>query len=347
MDNIFNIMAVLIVLSALMTFPGSSSILSFFNLFLKLTYIVYIYYFLRVFIQTRTDFIGVLTTMLYASIFPLFNLLYEVFVSPVSANTDRMQGLFADVINYASYLIFSMIIIVYFYFQRRKLSTIMKINPTYIIIYFGIVLMGMWQIKHMASIAVFLMVLGLFLIHDMRKRTMQIILYSILIIVTFIVYGDAFLEEVINPRMMREVEVVKGERKTSQAFHGRMSRWEGVWSRYKSASLFGKVFGYPYEFDRKVNAMVGFNVHNDYLRMLFFTGIIGLLVYLFYIYKLVSRIKYLNKSDKFVSVALLASLFLYSITTIPTIYVGFMNVYVSLFAYLALPQRVLLKYKND
>jgi hypothetical protein len=55
----------------------------------------------------------------------------------------------------------------------------------------------------------------------------------------------------------------------------------------------------------------------------------------------------LNKADKFVSTALLASLFLYSITTIPTIYVGFMNMYVTLFAYLALPQRVLLKYKND
>jgi O-antigen ligase len=93
--------------------------------------------------------------------------------------------------------------------------------------------------------------------------------------------------------------------------------------------------------------MIGIIVHNDFLRMLFFAGIVGFITWLIFLSRIIRRIKYLNKADKFVSIALLASLFLYSITTIPTIYVGFMNIYVTLFAYLALPQRVLLKYKND
>jgi O-antigen ligase len=93
--------------------------------------------------------------------------------------------------------------------------------------------------------------------------------------------------------------------------------------------------------------MIGINVRNDYLRMLFFTGIIGFITWLIFLSRIIRRIKYLNKADKFAAMALLASLFLYSVTTIPTIYVGFMNMYVTLFAYLALPQRVLLKYKND
>jgi hypothetical protein len=232
-DKTFNILALLIISSSIMTFPGTVSFLTFINLFLKFTYIVYIYYFLRIFVQSRTDFIGILTTILYASIFPLFNLLYEVLIG-AGKSGDRLHGPFADVINYASYLIFSMIIIIYFHFNRKKFSFMLQIKPILIIIYFGIVLIGMWEIKHMASIAVFLMIIGLFLSHDARKRTKSLALYIIVIIMMVIMYGDAFWEEVINPRMEKEVEVVKGERKTSQAFHGRMSRWEGVWARYKN-----------------------------------------------------------------------------------------------------------------
>jgi hypothetical protein len=342
-DKTFSVLAILVLASALMVLPGSLSLFAFFNLFLKLTYIVYIFYFLRIFVQSRTDFIGILTTMLYASVFPLFNLFYEVITGSGGA---RLHGLFADVVNYASYLLFSVIIIVYFYFQRGKSPIMMKIRPLYIIIYFGIVLMGMWEIKHMASIAVFFTVIGLFLFHDVKRRTIQIVLYFIILVVVILVYGDKFYEEVINPRMEKEVEVVEGQREQTQAFHGRMWRWTYLWGVYERSPLFSKLFGYPWSMGYS-SGMVGINVHNDYLRMLFFVGIIGFITWLIFLSRIIRRIKYLNKADKFVSVALLSSLFLYSITTIPTIYVGFMNIYVTLFAYLALPQRVLLRYKYD
>jgi len=344
-DKTFGVLAMLILASAIMVLPGSLTFFAFFNLFLKLTYIVYIYYFFRIFVQSRTDFIGILTTMLYASIFPLFNLFYEVFTGAGGSGT-RLHGLFADVVNYASYLLFSVIIIVYFYFQRGKSPMMMKIKPVYIIIYFGIVLMGMWKIKHMASVAVFFVVVGLFLRHDMKKRVVQIALYLIITIVTILVYGDAFYEEVINPRVEKEVEVIQGEREQSQAFHGRMWRWTYLWNVYEQSPVFSKLFGYPWGMGYS-SGMVGVNVHNDYLRMLFFTGIIGFIIWLLFLSRIIKRIKYLNKADKFVSIALMASFFLYSMTTIPTIYVSFLNIYVTLFAYLALPQRVLLKYKYD
>jgi len=346
LDSTFGILTILVLASAAMTFFGYDSFFGFLNIFLKLTYIVYIYYFLRIFVQSRTDFIGILTTMLYASIFPLFNLLYEVFVSPVSANPDRMSGLFADVINYASYLLFSVIIIVYFYFQRGKSPMIMKIKPWFILLYFGIVFMGMWQIKHMASIAVFFGVIGLFLFHDVKKRVIQIVLYFIILVIVVIAYGDAFYEEVINPRVEKEVEVIQGQREQTQAFHGRMWRWTWLWSEWERSSVFAKLVGYPWDMGF-CDHMIGINVHNDYLRMLFFTGIIGFIAWLVFLSRIVRRIKYLNKADKFVSAALIMSLLLYSITTVPTIYVSFMNIYGALFAYLALPQRVLLKYNND
>jgi len=344
-DKTFGTLAILILASAAMTFFGYPSIVKFLNVFLKLTYIVYIYYFLRIFVQSRTDFIGILTTMLYASIFPLFNLFYEVLMGGGGSDV-RLQGLFADVINYASYLLFSVIIVVYFYFQRGKSPMMMKIRPVYIIIYFGIVFMGMWEIKHMASIAVFFMVIGLFLFHDVKRRTGQIVLYFIVLVVTILLYGDRFYEEVINPRMEKEIEVVEGQREQTQAFHGRMSRWTWLWGEWERSSFFAKMVGYPWGMGF-CDHMIGINVHNDYLRMLFFTGIIGFITWLIFLSRIIRRIKYLNKADKFVSMALLASLFLYSVTTIPTIYVGFLNIYVTLFAYLALPQRVLLKYKND
>ena len=344
-DKTFGTLAIIILASAAMTFFGYPSIFSFLNTFLKLTYIVYIYYFLRIFVQSRTDFIGILTTMLYASIFPLFNLFYEVLMGGGGSGA-RLHGLFADVINYASYLLFSVIIIVYFYFQRGKSPMMMKIRPVYIIIYFGIVFMGMWEIKHMASIAVFFVVVGLFLRHDMKRRMVQIVLYSIITVVAVLLYGDKFYEEVINPRMEKEIEVVQGQREQTQAFHGRMWRWTWLWGEWERSSVFAKLVGYPWDMGF-CDHMIGINVHNDYLRMLFFAGIIGFITWLMFLSRIIRRIKYLNKADKFVSIALLSSLFLYSMTTIPTIYAGFMNIYVTLFAYLALPQRVLLKYKND
>jgi hypothetical protein len=345
-DRIFGVMSTLILASAIMTYPVSTSAVLFINMFLKLTYVVYIYYFLRIFIQSRIDLIGILTTILYSSIFPLFILFYEVFINPVS-NEMRLQGLFADVINYSSYLLFSLIIVIYFYFQQKKSNILIQFKPFIIVIYFGIVFIGMWQIKHMTSLAVFLVVIGLFLVHDFRKRIIPIILYSIILFFAASIYGDTFLEEVVNPRMEKEVEIVKGERKKSQAFHGRMSRWEGVWARYTNSSILSKTLGYTYELDRNVYAMVGMNVHNDFLRMLFFIGIIGLTFYIILLLNLIQRFNWLNKPDRFLGSALLISLILFSITTLPTLYVGFLNIYISLFAYLAQPKRVLLKYKND
>jgi hypothetical protein len=345
-DKTFNFLTLLIIPSAFMTLPGSENLFQFLNLFIKLTYVVYIYYFLRIFVQNRTDFLGILTTILYASIFPLVNLVYEVFVSPVSANPDRMEGLFADVINYSSYLLFSVIIIVYFYFQRRKSHMMIQFKPAFILFYFGIVLMGMWQIKHLISIAVFFMVVGLFLFHDMRRRSIQILLYLVVTLVVVLMYGDAFYEEVINPRMEKEIEVIQGERETSQAFHGRMWRWQWLWGNYERSSFLAKMIGYPYD-QTYSKHMVGITPHNDFLRMFFFVGIIGFITYLVFLVRITRRVKYLNKSDRFVSIALLSSLVLYSITTVPTFYVGFVNMYATLFAFLALPRQVLLKYRND
>lgn len=168
----------------------------------------------------------------------------------------------------------------------------------------------------------------------------------IITVVVVLVYGGAFYEEVINPRVEKEVEVIQGKREQSQAFHGRMWRWEWLWGEYERSSVFAKMVGYSWDMGY-ARHMIGINVHNDFLRMLFFSGIIGFITYLVFLSRIIRRIKYLNKADSFVSIALIISLILYSMTTIPTIYVGFMNVYVTLFAYLALPKRVLLQYKDD
>jgi hypothetical protein len=125
-----------------------------------------------------------------------------------------------------------------------------------------------------------------------------------------------------------------------------MWRWTWLWAEWERSSVFAKLVGYPWDMGF-CDHMVGINVHNDFLRMLFFTGIIGFITYMVFLANVIMRFKYLNKSDRFISLALILSLFLYSITTLPTMYFGFMNVYVTLFAYLALPKQLLLKYKNN
>ena len=94
-------------------------------------------------------------------------------------------------------------------------------------------------------------------------------------------YGDKFYQERLDPLLEKEVEVIQGKRNESQLFHGRMARWQYAWKNFKDAPVTAWLFGYPTSLeDPFFNISIG--IHNDYLRIFYFTGIIGILLYSFF-----------------------------------------------------------------
>ena len=83
--------------------------MTFMMFLLKLTLPIYLYYFLRIFIASKLELIGIFQTFLYSILFALPVMLYEILGSPLqlteARGLERIQGGYADVVNYVIYII--------------------------------------------------------------------------------------------------------------------------------------------------------------------------------------------------------------------------------------------------
>ena len=80
-----------------------------FEFLLKLSLPIYLYFFVRVFIQNKRDLEGVLTTFLYSGGFVAVLLLYELLFGAIriveSRGMERLQRSFGDVVSYGIYFV--------------------------------------------------------------------------------------------------------------------------------------------------------------------------------------------------------------------------------------------------
>jgi O-antigen ligase len=106
---------------------------------------------------------------------------------------------------------------------------------------------------------------------------------------------------------------------------------------FRTAPFIAKLAGYPLSLKHSTH-MISITPHNDFLRIMFFTGYAGLIFYLFLLYKVFWRVKYNDVPERFFIYAILVSTILYSITTVPTFYPGYVNILMITFAYSALPR---------
>jgi O-antigen ligase len=95
--------------------------------------------------------------------------------------------------------------------------------------------------------------------------------------------------------------------------------------------------GYPTTL-RYVYPYIGIGSHNDFLRVLFATGVLGLLFYLVFLWRIFNRLFLLPAPQQFLLLGTLIAIVFYSISVTPTFYAPFMYFALSIFAYSALPE---------
>lgn len=313
-----------------------------FEFLLKLTMPIYIYFFTRRFIQSKQDLDGILTTFLYSGIFVAILLLYEVFFGAIrtveSRGFERIQGNFGDVVNYGIYLTFCFLIITYFYFSNIKIISQQK-RLRSVIIVGALCVIALINIHHVASYGVFTGLLLLFLVFNFRTNRGAAFVISFLLFGIFYLFGQPLIEKQITPLLKTDISVYEGDKASEQLLHGRVGRWEKMSKIFTDEGVFSQFFGYPTSL-KYAYSFVGVGAHNDYIRILFLSGYIGLFYYLVWLIMLYKFSKKLNNTTKYLAFGTLGTLALFSISIVPTYYPPFMYVVMPVFAFLALPKKL-------
>ncbi len=339
LDKAFAWLGAMLLLSTLLILLYDPLSLIAIEFVLKLSMPVYLYFFIRLLIRDLRDLHGVLQSVFYSTVFVAAILLFEVLVNPVrleeSRGLMRIQGSFGDVVSYGMYIVFAAIIAAYFYFARQHIVARSRLLLVVSIVG-ALSLLGLVNIHHTASYTVFLIILGLFLAYNFRTQNKQLVL-GILVLggLVFTLWGSSMIEEKITPLITTDLAVYSGEKETDQLFHGRMGRWRLMLEKFSAEPVHVQMFGMPLKF-APVYIFIGVGSHNDFFRMMFSAGIVGLFFYLVLLAKVALMGVGMGIAQKFLLYTTLLALFFYSISVTPTFYPPFLYFLLSVMVYAGL-----------
>ena len=347
-DFIFSAWSLIVVFSLLVYLASNLDIGAVGDALRYLTPILLFFYF-RHFINSKKNLKGILQTFLYSAYIPAFLLVYELLIGPINAEYlsegrgggARIQGAYADIMNYAIYATGAFLVKGYFFFiENKKRSSKLK-NLIGLLIVFSFSFMALIAIKQTSTWAVMISLIGLFLILNLGnlKGLLIILLFSPLLLF----FAQKTYTSKIEPLVAKEYKVIRGEADIDRSFNGRMTRWKEYFEVWNEMPAEANLFGVLLSGNDKAKVMISGGMHSDYVRVLFLSGIVGLLFYLFFIFTLFKRYFVLSKEDRFLVVGAVVSLLLYSITTNPLLYTPFIYAIIPIFCYAILPKTVLKK----
>ena len=102
--------------------------------------------------------------------------------------------------------------------------------------------------------------------------------------------------------------------------------------------MFTHLFGVSFSAFKEVPIMVGGGMHSDYVRLIFLSGIVGLFLYILFLLMILRRRKHFKPTERFLILASVTSLVLYSVSTLPMIYMGYLDFILPVFAFALLPK---------
>jgi hypothetical protein len=350
-DINYGIWSVIVVfnLMLLFTFQDGSSIIS--DVLRYITPIL-LFYYIRHLIRSKRDLIGVLQTFYYSASIPAALLIYELifgaitpeYLSEGRGGGARMQGAYADIMNYAIYITGAFLIRCYFFLRSVRLK---QVN-TRKIINLGIVLLicfiGLISIKQTSSWVVIIFLISLFILFNLNNKKGLI---SILLLIPFlIVFGKSTYKSNIAPLIEKEYRVINGDADIERSFNGRMTRWVKYFNIWSEMPIASNIFGSALSGHKKVPTMLSGGMHSDFVRVIFLSGILGLIFYLLFFMNLASRVKKVPLPERFLIFGAIGSVLLFSVSTTPLLYVPLIYFIYPIFAYAALPKSLLLEKKN-
>ena len=347
-DFLFGIWGFLIFFSMFFMFINDPLSKIFLEYFLKLSMPIYLFFFLRLLIRSQRDLDGVLQTFLYSSIFVVGVFLFELIVNPIKVlktrDLERIQGYYGDVMNYAIYLSQGFLIVCYFYFTKKNLQSSLERNRL-LIFTILICVACLFKISHTATYGVFLAIFLLFVLFNLKtNRTAGFVLIIVVSASAYFFGGDA-IDKNVAPLLKTDIAVYEGKKSEERLLHGRVGRWKAMLEQFSGFPVAAQFFGMPLTLEDSY-AEVSTGAHNDFVRILFFTGYTGVVIYLIIFIVFFTRLKHLQSNQHFLALGTLTILLLYSISTCPTLYAPMLYILYAVLCFLALPKSVLNK-TND
>jgi len=306
----------------------------------------FLFFYSRRFVQSRDDMHGILTSFLVSSIFPIGVLLYESIVNPIAieyismgrGGGSRIRGAYADVMNYAIYLILFMLIMGYYFLMNlyHEISRI-RIRTWILLAAIALVVYGLMLIRHVSTWAVFLSMVILFIMHNLRNSRGVIFALAFTMVVGAFFAEDIYVNN-IEPLIRKELLVVEGETESNQAFNGRMTRWEKYFETWEQMPAINHFTGIVTANFKETVVMIGGGMHSDYVRLLFLTGFIGVGFYVIFYLGVLRKWFSLPMPEKFLLSSTVALMLLWSVTTVPTLYAPLLYIVFPILSYALLPR---------
>ncbi len=354
-DEFFKFWGILILLNCIVILVSFYTLDTFGNCIKYLTPPL-IFLYLRKAVRNKEDIHFILQTFLYSCIFPFAMMFFEIIVHPFTpefasegrGGGARIRGEYADSMNYASFLIGAFLIQGYFFLEgiysksreRKKRNTTMKL-----MMWFVICLVGAISLRHVSTWVVFLTLITLLMFYNAQNlKGMVFGIFIAAIILPF--FARTIYETQIYPLIAKEFNVINGDQDVQYAFNGRVSRWERyfeIWGRMPAITHY---LGVSFSGFKQAPIMISGGMHNDYIRILFLTGIVGVAIYILFFVLILYRVKFLRIPDKFLVIGAVGIVMLYSMSTLPTIYPGIYYLVYAIYSFALLPAKKIYEVKS-
>jgi O-antigen ligase len=288
----------------------------------KLLIPVFLYLYFRINIKNILELKYFLITILMSFIPSVFVFMYDAFLGGQfysARGVIRMDTEYADVASLGQIATVALIISSYLY-----LSSIEQKNNKFLFIFIVVSLIGfstILLIAHASSTAIFFLTFILFLTFLLKSKIVQfIILATVLVIPMYFTFQTEINNyyEIMFEKEFNTIQEEGGLLTSDNAMRGRTGRWNRMLAVYSDQNIVVQLIGgtgivYP--------EMIGHGPHNDYLRILFASGIVGLSLYvLFWIVLLLLSFRY-RDSRLFLIIATSFQVLLLSISLTPSSYV--------------------------
>ncbi len=343
-DELFRFFGIIILLNCLMLLI---SFYSFDTLGNCIKYVTppLVFFYLRKAVRDKEDLHFILQTFLYSCIFPFGMMFYEVIfgaITPEYASVGRgggarIRGEYADSMNYASFLVGSFLVVAYFFLEGlHKKSKMPHVNITRLVIWVFVSFVMAISLRHVSTWAVFLTLIILLLYFN-SKNLKGLVVVIFVLSLTLPFFARSIYQTQIYPLIAKEFNVINGDQDVQYAFNGRVSRWERYFEIWNRMPGIAQYLGVSFSGFRQAPVMVGGGMHNDYIRLLFLSGIVGVVLYIFFFFFVFWRRKFLQPPEKFLVMGAVAIVMLYSVSTLPTIYPGIYFIAYPIYSFALLP----------
>ncbi len=347
LDNLMSIWGFILLINALYLLTWAYSLNNLGDQIKYLTPPV-IFIYLRRFIRHRHDLRFLMTTFLISCLVPFGMLAFELLVHPLTpeyvsegrGGGSRLRGNFADSVSYGIYFIGAFITMSYFFLEKVYSKVKSGGAPTLkLFLIFVVCVAGVISLRHVSTWAVFLICIAWLLYYNSQNiRGLAVVIVIGLVVLP--IFAQPIYNEFIAPLLQKEINVIEGNSDIQFGLNGRISRWQRYFEVWSEMSPVAQFLGVSFSNFKEAPIMVGGGMHSDYVRILFLSGIIGVSVYVLFIFALIFGWQKLRKPERFLFFSTFSALVLYSVSTLPMIYLPFINYVFPIFCFSLLPAKV-------